>query len=1030
MISDQSARDRFIQELDLNFSVQASAGAGKTTTLVERVATLAQRHPERLASVVLVTYTNRAADEMRQRLRAKLLSASKGTLPPALAHGLSRMFIGTIHSFCMSLIQEFALELGYASEMALLPDDDDLLREEWMELDPPETDEKWKTWLHRFLPERDLREMAFDASHRPIHWPRVLKRMSDSFDESLRRFRLNPDALDSVTSNNARSKETIRQVQQLWKSLVAQIEGSGFVSIPPFGKTGGKELIAAWPQATEPFLSLLTEMTAFEIARKAHHLQELRFRTGRLLFVDQIALAHRLLEFPIVRTELQKRNYRILLDEAQDTDPLQFELLIELARPIESIPFEWTSKTSAPRSGHFVMVGDPQQSIYRDRADLHFYRALHEKLGTAPAGEALSFSQTFRCRPNVVEFVNDRFNHVLDGDHGQVPYVPLVPTLNQGKGQVVYWTPPPIQGNADQKFRAEADWLITQIRNAGLERLRARSWNEVAILCPTRNWLERIQESCRRQHLPSVLHFETANTRFPEYLWLTALLTLHIDPENEFEIIGVLREIFGISDDAIYRSRFSNGDRVNPAPLTLAHASRHSGKIGEILSQLSKIRTQAIPLPLAAAVQLWATEIHLVSRLHALGDEGHRAVHGLEALLLESYPAQRQGLSMAEYVDRLQRGIEDQRPELPELGAEALQLMTIKKAKGLQWDAVLLPFLGHVNKEGGKSPLYPFFQWPPGREPHLGLSSGNVSPSFETWKEDDSTASTQERQRLYYVASTRPRHTLILTDDHHVWSSTHKDGTTKLASPNAYEALSGAAEKDSPGTSLDRSASHSQSELTAESLSSTASKSIPIPPLSSWPSTVKLEAVPQIIHRTPSAYKTKPEGFEEFPLPARLLGNEAAQYGTWWHEAMENLPWTGSDSEIQAFCKMALARLEKPESRTRGERELKQLLASPLKSEFSRAPMLREVPYTRRPAPHEVEEGQIDLLYQNPKKHWILLDWKTDRIEPSEAIESQLRERYTAQLHAYAEAVLPIGIRIQAIQIYHTPSGRVIDLIW
>ena len=103
---DSDDRKRFTQEIDSNFSVQASAGAGKTTLLIARVRYLAQQKPEELQRLVLVTYTNRAANEIRQRLRSQLLDDFPQGIPPLILQGMSRMFIGTIHRFCLQIIQD------------------------------------------------------------------------------------------------------------------------------------------------------------------------------------------------------------------------------------------------------------------------------------------------------------------------------------------------------------------------------------------------------------------------------------------------------------------------------------------------------------------------------------------------------------------------------------------------------------------------------------------------------------------------------------------------------------------------------------------------------------------------------------------------------------------------------------------------------------------------------------------------------------------------------------------------------------
>src|SRR5690348_10477168 len=102
-IADEESRQRFAHELDRNFSVIASAGSGKTRAITDRILAIA-KHPGRahewLPRLVVVTYTNRAADEMQQRTRQRILETG---LPVEIMEAFGRAFFGTIHAFCMKL---------------------------------------------------------------------------------------------------------------------------------------------------------------------------------------------------------------------------------------------------------------------------------------------------------------------------------------------------------------------------------------------------------------------------------------------------------------------------------------------------------------------------------------------------------------------------------------------------------------------------------------------------------------------------------------------------------------------------------------------------------------------------------------------------------------------------------------------------------------------------------------------------------------------------------------------------------------
>src|SRR5438105_10493456 len=128
-IAGEAARQRFAHELDSNFSVIASAGSGKTRAITERILEIAKNGPralEWLPQLVVVTYTNRAADEMQQRTRQLILEAG---LPLETIEAFDRAFFGTIHAFCMKLLATHGHRLGLPARLETVTDDDDLWNE-------------------------------------------------------------------------------------------------------------------------------------------------------------------------------------------------------------------------------------------------------------------------------------------------------------------------------------------------------------------------------------------------------------------------------------------------------------------------------------------------------------------------------------------------------------------------------------------------------------------------------------------------------------------------------------------------------------------------------------------------------------------------------------------------------------------------------------------------------------------------------------------------------------------------------------
>src|SRR5262249_50069711 len=160
-------------------------------------------------------------------------------------------------------------------------------------------------------------------------------------------------------------------------------------------------------------------------------------------------------------------------------------VLLEMTRPIQASG-EWLqTKRDSPRLGQFCMVGDFQQSIYREPNDLNHYRALHYALVETRASEQLKFSVTFRLDQAQLDFVNETFAKILNNTEGQVEFVRLSPRQEILPGQVIRFE---LGDDIDlsltetQRAQAEAERLARWIRDVGLRKLRARHWREVAIL--------------------------------------------------------------------------------------------------------------------------------------------------------------------------------------------------------------------------------------------------------------------------------------------------------------------------------------------------------------------------------------------------------------------------------------------------------------------------------------------------------------------------------------------------------------------
>jgi ATP-dependent helicase/nuclease subunit A len=1002
--SDQSARDRFATELDRNFSMVASAGSGKTTAITQRVLSIARVMPEVLPNLVVVTFANRAADEMQQRTRQILLEENLGT---EVQTAFNRAFFGTIHSFCMKLLTDFGHYLGLPAPLELLNDDDDL----WQEFVQSQIrighslNEKDRATLLRLVPARDLMELARRAgsgvlrASRPSPCPTL-----DFTDVYARADKGN----DNISKSQAELRDWEKRYTGDWE----------YLRWPVYFTSDNSEFTQLWRQKFSPLRKWISETAICVAAEVQRNYREFRLERGLVTYGDQIALARELLQHPIAAPRIREQNFRVILDEAQDTEPAQFSVLLEATRPPQATGDWMETHVDPPRPGHFCMVGDFQQSIYRDRADLPYYRAVHEALVADKNGESLEFSVTFRLDEKQLAFVNETFREILNDCDGQVRFVELHPRPHILPGQVIRvplvaseLLPEGKKLKDYHKARIEAEYLATWIKRAGWQKLGADSWREVAILCPRKAWLQTMAAALRRVHLPVAIQSERdVKGDSPAYAWLTALLTILTEPRNAYEIVGVLREIFGVSDHdlAVFseaKETLFRIDEVTPS----------TGKISSYLRTLAEIRQRTEGLALVDAVALIVNETQLRERLLLLpATEFGDLARELDALLAQAAEAETGGMILAEFAEHLRDEFTNARNVRFSADDNAIQLITSQKAKGSEWQCVIVPFLGRELRP--PYPPYPHFVKTP-RTGELFIALGKEDKPKEL-KDAIEREQHQELERLLYVATTRARCTFVLVLDQELFCS-NKGELLKTA--QLRRLLRGSdvyrSEFDEQSTTIELGDDSSVNE-NPPAKDDTKSEI-----LTSRELKRATKHAAKFVHKfTPSALDA--EISAKIRMRARL-DNLATLYGRWWHAFIQQVRWL---SEITLWENTFSGILANSPDAARSKREWKLLRKRITKlSDFAtnwtndRAIVRTEMPFCWKMSEDKCLEGIIDLALFDPAiGRWLILDWKTNRVEKVET----LRAQYRPQLAAYHEVIRQMtGHEVEAA-IYSTDQGQ------
>ena len=478
-LADAEARRRILEDLDTTFFVEAAAGTGKTSALVSRIVSLLRTGRATLEQIAAVTFTEKAAGEMKLRLRAEIerVRSDPGAsseecerLALSLSH-LELASIGTIHAFCGDLLRERPVEARVGPLFEVASEDEarrllDRAFDGWFQevlAQPPEGVKRVLCRRARGLNRQGPRELLRSAvnnlkEHRDFSaaWRRedferdeaidevmpVLERVAVLARDGQPRDYLTrnlQELLDFCDENQLREsvrgrdhdelEAELRDLARLWSWRWKGPMGRQFASgLPRAAVVAERDAVKAQLEALLAAADAdLAALLREELRPVIVAYEEMKQRAGRLDFLDLLLRARDLIrEDQSVRGEVRSRFSHFFVDEFQDTDPLQAEILMLLAAD-DGSESDWRRANPVP--GKLFLVGDPKQSIYRfRRADVAIYEDAKQHLLTRGA-EVLHLSTSFRSLPSLQQAVNAAFAPHMSGGEGgtQAAYVPLEP---------------------------------------------------------------------------------------------------------------------------------------------------------------------------------------------------------------------------------------------------------------------------------------------------------------------------------------------------------------------------------------------------------------------------------------------------------------------------------------------------------------------------------------------------------------------------------------------------------------------------
>lgn len=706
---DSLQRKLFCCDVEHDFSVIAPAGVGKTFSIVERIYSIADKIPEELAHLYVITYTKKAAESLQKRALERIKQHPKFN---QLSYFFNQSFFGTIHSLCWNHIRKFD---NTHYELLL---DDSALRESFLFSYTQKyfNNETYKTVL-RFIDLDAFLKVIDDALPAFNEIPE--KSINNDFSPDLSAiYHYKPEPRNLLAI--AKKQEEI----QNWEACYNDEKPLSF----PECLTGGEKFKQVFYETFEPFFAWLGE-NAYKFAKKlAQDYFNYRLANGFLKHSDLIYHAKNLLKEKVVQNFFKQQKISILLDEAQDTDISQFQYLQALC--------------SFNPENRFSMVGDPQQSIY-SRADLSYYLNLHKKLIREEKCKELIFSRTFRCPENIVKILNKNLPKLLNSktDNQQVDYVNLVSASKLSGRYEEILLPEPL--STEDLVRYELHQFVNFLKQ--YQQKEQVQESDICLLCPRNDWLNEAQNYLSSCDINLQLFSNNATFRDNSF-FCTILAFVHLFnfPDDSFEIAGMLQGTFQLSEKEI---------TLYSGALQIASKNQASGKIDTILSALVELRNYVL------CKTPWQGILEIMQFFIPYCPEMMTNTSSRNIILEVVSQAQQLGQSWVEIERKLYQYLDSPIEATATLLHNAIQGYSCYKAKGLEWDTVIIPFFYRPIRHHTQ-------QYPCVFKGKLIFNKHAQDFAHELY-----LSRKRELQRLLYVACTRAKRNLIIIKDKALWKS-------------------------------------------------------------------------------------------------------------------------------------------------------------------------------------------------------------------------------------------------------------------
>lgn len=783
MMNLNTNQKKAVETIDKNVAVNAGAGSGKTKVLVERYLYILDKGKLRVGneieSIVAITFTKKASQEMKERIREDLRGRfSEGKKWRRIYRDLEKANISTIHSFCSKILRENPIEANIDPQFNVMEDYEanNLLYE------------VTKKVLLEGIEKEEVYDFVktFDA----YNLDNLINTLMYLY-EKIRCTGMSFEEVGEITINNIESirfdSEDVVHIRDEFSYLISQGRKNSKISklqydpvwqdfsnresfdeevvdMLPYLKVNignmkkEAERIEALEELIDKVLLIkeLQNISLYKVLIKLLIQMDEEYSNekkaiGSLDYEDlQLKTLH-LLEEEDIRTKYQKKFQYIMVDEFQDTNELQKHIIYKL-----------TSVNSILDRQNLFIVGDPKQSIYAFRgADVDVFYDVMDDIEKVSNIKPITLEENYRSLNTVLEFINIIFEKLMGKKYD--PLKPVNESPNNIDVEILEKSDVEVpDGVTEGEYNKYFESRLIAKRIKTLVEENGYQYGDFAILFRSTTDDNIYEEALREYSIP---YYNLGGKGFFRQQEIVDLINAIKGINNIYDdisIVGILRSpMFGLSDEAIYWILRQKCDCIldtlsEPLKNINSEEDRKVKEAYNILYLLTLKRNLLNPYELLVEL-IDKTYYKEVLLLMYGGKQRVANVHKFLELTRDYTEEENGTLSdFIDYIEDLNRNeVEESQAKIESEDGDSVKLMTIHKSKGLQFKVVIIPQMSKRFNMDRSSILFD-------KNLGLGIKNEDSSPRYNEIKAVMSEKDEEENKRILYVAMTRAKEKLIL----------------------------------------------------------------------------------------------------------------------------------------------------------------------------------------------------------------------------------------------------------------------------